>query len=256
MQIPTLRIAVLACVLALPAAAQDAPPTEAPPDPLADADSAARAFDYEAAIAALETAIAVRRGQDESPTEDLANLTRRQAMYERILGLPALIDLARENPGKLVGCAATRGGKQLAGRIQLFELGAVEGAGIGNRILGGGTLKLRVGEGEIVSLDARRIACVRVTWARPEESGGRDYWSVGQVRIVLQNGEAVEGAATWVLPISSLSVREPGADEDTTINVFPVLGGECNPEDLVAEVLIIGAPPDETPALATPEETQ
>lgn len=251
--LPFLRLArALGCslaalsFLALPAAAQDEAPVEPTRADLSAADEAARAFDYQKAIEELEKA------QPDADAGQKPLIKRRLALYERYLGMSWLIEQASDRPAKLVGQGMTRGGKQLLGLIQLLELGVTPTARIGNRLLNQGSLALRVGGNGTRVIPAREAAQISITWSPPKPDDWPNYWFIEKIRVMLQTGEVVEGAPTWVLPISSVSVREPGAEEDLTVNAFPALGKELEPKDLIAELLIIGAPPVKKPAAAPP----
>ncbi len=69
---------------------------------------------------------------------------------------------------------------------------------------------------------------------------------------MLHTGEVVEGTWDGLLPVSSLSFREPDKDEDTTIDAYPSMVGEFSPDDLVRQVVILGAP--QVPATEEPSE--
>lgn len=236
-----------ALVTATPAAGQDELATDALRATLAAADQAAREFDYEAAISLLSDAEGFA---DEAM---VPRLRARQALYERYLGMWWLVEQAADNPGRLVGLAVTRGGRQLAGLIQLVELGVTPTARIGNRLLDRGRLGVRTGPGEIREVAADDIALLTVTWARPRPEAAVPHWTLKAMSITLHTGEAVQGAPSWVLPISSLAVRAPATGEETTITVLPASEREYRPEDFLAEVVFIGAPAPQTPSTETEE---
>ncbi|MCE5217195.1 hypothetical protein LLH03_09225 [bacterium] len=214
-----------------------APVTPAPPTPLEAADQAARAFDYATALKSLEQAAS------SASAEDAARLKQRQALYEQYLGLTTLVDLARDNPDRLVGVATTRGGRKLAGLVQMAELGIKPEARIGNRVIDDGAFALAVSAESTVTVKAREIAQFAVTWAAPTPEGWPNYWSIAKIHAVLQTGEVVEGKPTWFLPLSTLTVRETPDAEDTTIAVYPAMGKPISADDLLSEVILVGAPP-------------
>jgi len=228
--------------------AQDTP--AAPADPwgasLNAADEAARGLDYEKALEHLGKAA-------ELATGDIASrIKARQVLYERFLGMSALIETARENPGKLVGQGSTRGGRQFLGLIRLLEIGVYPTARIGNRVPDRGTLAVRLDAERTRLVKGSQIAMVALTWRPPAETGWPKYWGLEKLRIVLHTGEVVEGTWDGLLPVSSLSFREPDKDEDTTIDAYPSMVGEFSPDDLVRQVVILGAP--QVPATEEPSE--
>lgn len=210
---------------------------------VAAADEAARSLDYETAIQELERAVAAGL-----PPDQVMLIRRRMVLYERYLGMTALLDLARENPGRLVGGGTTRGGTQLWGLLQVVELGCVDGGGIGNRLRDQGALAVRTADGQVRSVPARAIAQVRIGWLPPGPAT-RPFWSIGSLELLLQSGEIVTGTPTWALPMSSFWVRPPDATEDLNASAFPAMGKNLRPEDLMAEIIIIGAPPAAPAAL-------
>lgn len=211
--------------------------TPAPPTPLEAADEAARAFDYATALKSLEQAAG------SASAEEAARLKQRQALYEQYLGLTTLVELARDNPDRLVGVATTRGGRKLAGLVQMAELGIKPEARIGNRVIDDGAFALAVSDERTVTVKAREIAQLAVTWTAPIPEGWPNYWSIAKIRLVLQSGEVVEGKPTWFLPLSTLTLRETPEAEDTTIAVYPAMGKPINADDLLSEVILVGAPP-------------
>lgn len=237
MRLPWLWVVLLSLRLAVGALGQEAPAP--PPTPLALADEAARAYDYDQALKQLAKAAATAK------PEELARIKQRQVLYERSLGMTSLVtfarDTAKDNPRSLVGFATTRGGKTLSGLIQLCDLGVTDKAGLGNRHLDRGALSLRLADGSERTVTGPEVAQLSVTWLTPEESKRTGQWVISKLRIVTQAGEVLEGTPTWVLFLSSLSVRPPGADDDTDRIVYPGLkdGGE----DLVAELTLLGGPP-------------
>ena len=233
-----------------PGSAQPVPTPALPAevDHVAAADEAARSLDYDSALKHLETAAG---SADEAR---LAWIRRRQALYERLLGIPALIQVARDDPGKLVGEGVTRGGRALGGLLQLLELGVTGGAAIGNRRWDLGSLSLQLDGDQTRAVEAPEIAQVRLTWAGPSQTGWPTYWRLETAEILLHTGELLAGRPTWFLPVSVLSVREPGAEEDTDITVLPMITRETNGDDLVAELVLIGGPPALAASAPTPEE--
>ena len=199
--------------------------TPAPPTPLEAADEAARAFDYATALKSLEQA------------------KQREALYEQYLGLTTLVELARDNPDRLVGVATTRGGRKLPGLVQMAELGIKPEARIGNRVIDDGASALAVSDERTVTVKAREIAQLAVIWTAPIAEGWPNYWSIAKIRLVLQSGEVIEGKPTWFLPLSTLTLRETPEAEDTTIAVYPAMGKPINADDLLSEVILVGAPP-------------
>lgn len=249
------RIAVLAGAVHLCAcaAAQEpgAPSTPvaasvAPSSPyLQAADEAARSYDYAAASRLLEQAAA-------GAAEPLAGqIKQRLALYEQFLAMTQLLQQAKDNPGRMVGTGTTRGGRQLSGLLHMFELGIIPGARIGNRVLDEGFLALKAGGDTVRRMAAREIAQVSVEWVAPRTEAWPNYWTIGKVRVVLQTGEVVEGTPTWILPLSTLTVRPAGAEEDDSVTAYPLSPKGFTPDDLVSQVTILGAPP--APPPLTPE---
>lgn len=227
-------------VLVLPAVhAQE--PTDAYAGSLAAADQAARELDYETALARLGEAAKL------ATAAQLPALQRRQALYEKFLAMDDLLELAGENEGAMVGVGATRGGKSLAGLVQLVELGVTPGAAIGNRVMDKGRLTLQSPSGQPRSVRGDEVAQLQVQWQEPDEAAGRPVWSIASLRIVLQTGEEVVGRPTWVMCMGSMSFRPAGAEDDTDILALPIIGREFNPDDLAAELLVLGAPPGRSP---------
>lgn len=210
------------------------------PDALAAAmsaaDAAAGTGDYEASLLRLAEAADLASG------ERLVRIARRRALYERFLAMDELLTLARENQGQLVGIGATRSGKSLAGLVQLFELGVTPGAAIGNRLLDKGSLLLRMADGSGRLLPGDQIARIQVLWEPPQSPSERSEWTIGSLRVMLQSGEEIVGSPTWVMCMGSMSFRAPGAEEDADIVALPLIGREFSPDDLAAELLLIGAP--------------
>ena len=236
-----------ALVIATPAAGQDPLAADALRAALVAADQAAREFDYEAAIGHLTGA---ERLADDAQAP---HIRARQAFYERYLGMWWLLEQAADNPGRLVGLAVTGGGRHLAGLIQLVELGVTPTARIGNRLLNRGRLGVRVGGEQVREVAADDIALLSLSWAPPGPDAPVSHWTLQALRIALHTGEVVQGTPSWVLPISSVVVRAPLTGEETTITVMPASGKEYPPGDLLAEVLIIGAPAPPPPATETEE---
>jgi hypothetical protein len=234
----TSRLVALLGVLALPAVCQEAGPTPAPePTALDVADAAARSLDYEAAQAALS------RASEGAGAEVVARIKQRQIVYERLLSLPALVEFGRQNPGAMIGLAITRDGRHLQGRIQALELGVTAGGAIGNRRLDQGGLALRLADDSIRTIPGPHIAQLSITWLDPDAPGGTGMWGIEKLRLVLHNGEVVEGKPTWLIPLCSLSVRAPGAAEDTDLSTFPGLDAEADVTGLVTELVLLGGPP-------------
>ena len=230
-------VALCLCVTALPVTGQDSSPPDPAADLLAVADQAARDLDYAKALEGVSAA-----ALSAAPPE-LAMLKQRQVLYERLLEMTSLLEFARENPTKLVGQGTTRGDTHLEGLIQLFELGIVEGAALGNRRQAFGFLSLQVGEEQLRKVAAREIAQVAVEWLPPPEDGWPAHWYIEKIRVVLHTGEVLEGQPTWYLPVSALSVGEPESEEDTDLSAFPMALKQVEPDDLVRELIIVGGPP-------------
>ena len=222
-------------LLTVPAAGQENDAPGPALSPLEAADEAARALDYDMALQHLSTAIA-------AATEPQAVLLRRrEALYERYLGMSWLLQQAASEPGRLVGMAVTRDGRTLAGQLRLLELGVVPGARIGTRLLDRGSLRLMVDD-DVRELAPEDLALIEVTWTPPGGNGGLTYWSTKSIHMTLHTGEVVEGRPTWVLPISHVAMRVEGAEQDTAINVLPASDRTPQPGDLVAEIILLGAP--------------
>jgi hypothetical protein len=182
-------------------------------------------------------------------SEPLAGqIKQRLALYEQFLAMTELIQQARDNPTRIVGTGTTRGGRQLSGLLHMFELGIIPGARIGNRVLDEGFLALKTDGDTVRRMAAREIAQVTVDWVQPKADGWPNYWTIGKVRVVLQTGEVVEGTPTWVLPLSTLTVRPAGAEEDDSVSAYPLSPKGFTPDDLVSQVTILGAPPAAAPS--------
>lgn len=213
--------------------AQDAPVAAA----VGAADESARAYDYEAALGHLETALQVGAADALK-----AAIEQRRTLYEHFLGMSALVQAAQDDPERLVGQVTTRGGRQLTGYIRLVELGVCPDARIGERISGLGRFAMDTGAEQPEVVAARDIAELTVEWRQPAEGAVPSYWTLGKIRAVLQSGGVVEGTATWRLGLSAIAVRGLDADEDTLVEAYPSFGRAFDPANLISQVTIIGAP--------------
>ncbi|NSW57209.1 MAG: hypothetical protein HPY44_14440 [Armatimonadetes bacterium] len=204
---------------------------------VAAADQAAGAYDYEAALEHLETAL-----QAGAADALKAAIEQRRTLYEHFLGMSALIQAAQDDPERLVGQVTTRGGQQLTGYIRLVELGVSPDARIGERISDLGRFAIDAGADQPVIVTARDIAELTVEWTQPAENAVPSYWTLGKMRAVLQSGAVVEGAPTWALGLSAIAVRALDADEDALVEAYPSFGRAFDPANLISQVTIIGAP--------------
>jgi hypothetical protein len=239
------------CALAQEPTPAPAPVSSTPSAPAATAnpylqaaDEAARAYDYVTASKLLEQAAA-------GAAEPLvAQIKQRLTLYEQFLAMTDLLQQANDNPDHMVGTGTTRGGRQLSGLLHMFELGIIPGARFGNRALDEGSLALKVGGDNVRRMTAREIAQVFVEWLQPKTDAWPNYWTIGKIRVVLQTGEVVEGTPTWILPLSTLTVRPAGKDEDDSVSAYPLSPKGFSPDNLVSEVTILGAPPAPAPPKA------
>lgn len=199
------------------------------------ADAAARGFEFEAALQHLEKAIPL------AAPEVAARLARRSELYERYLGTPSLVALAKDNPALLVGQGATRGGAQLSGLVRLVELGIVPDARIGNRIPGLGRIALLTGTGEAL-IPAAQIAQMTMAWTGPEQEAVTGGWTLTRVTVVTRDGGVFEGEPTWQLSMSAFGTRGADDDEDSMVEAYPSFGREFSPDNLLSEIVLVGAP--------------
>jgi hypothetical protein len=230
------------CLCACASAQEPAAGSAAAVEPyLQAADEAARGYDYAAASGLLEQAAA-------AATDPLAGqIKQRLALYEQFLAMTDLLQQAKDNPDRMVGTGTTRGGRQLSGLLHMFELGIVPGARLGNRVLDEGALSLRVDKEDVRRMAAREIAQVSVEWLQPKTDAWPNFWTISKIRVVLQTGEVVEGTPTWILPLSTLTVRPAGAEEDDSVSAYPLAVKGFSPDDLVSQITILGAPPAAAP---------
>jgi len=238
-----IAVAAAACA---PAAAQRADSTGATALPAAD--GAARDFDYARALKLIEAAIRT------SQPATLPRLETRRGLYAKLLQTPDIVTLARDNPNRLVGVGTTRAGRRLAGFIQLLEFGVPAYARIGNRLPARGSLRVVDEAGETVHTPAGDIAQVSIDWSPPAEEGWPWYWSMKRIILTLHSGQTISGRPAWALPISSLTVRPADDEPDLTVSVLPFLSAQHTPDDLVASVLLVGAPAEQPPGNPSEED--
>jgi hypothetical protein len=151
------------------------------------------------------------------------------------LAIAAMV-LAQEAP-QLSGTVTLRGGKALTGRIQLAELGVVEGAGIGNSLPGRGSIVLKVGDkSERVAGDD--VAVLEVEWTNAG-SDAEPRWEIKKITVTRKDGAKVEGAPDWLLHATNAWVVSAEGKADR-VHVFPFGGEPFSPDSLIAKVEVVG----------------
>jgi hypothetical protein len=172
----------------------------------------------------------------------------RRAGAVLLIGLLAVtaVALAQEAP-QLTGTVTLRGGKTLTGRIQLAELGVVEGAGIGNSLPARGSLVLKVGD-KSVRIVGDEIATITVNWVNTGTEA-EPRWEIQKIVVVKRDGSTVEGSPDWLLHATNVWVVT--ADGKTErVHVFPFGGEPFSPDNLIAKVELAGAAAPAQPATA------
>ncbi len=155
----------------------------------------------------------------------------------------------------LEGNIVLRGGQSLAGKIQLAELGVVEGAGIGNTLTGHGAFVLKVGD-KTERIPADDIASVDIEWVNAGTEA-EPRWEIKKMVVAKRDGSTVEGAPDWLLHATNAWVI--GADnKPIKVHVFPFGGEPFSPDDLIAKIQLAAgaapvAPTPEAPVAPTPE---
>lgn len=175
-------------------------------------------------------------------------MRRAGAVLVIVLLVAAAAAVAQEAP-QLTGTVTLRGGKALTGKIQLAELGVVEGAGIGNSLPGRGSLVLKVGD-QAVRIAGDEIASITVQWVN-SGTEAEPRWEIQKIVVVKRDGSKVEGAPDWLLHATNVWVVT--ADGKTErVHVFPFGGEPFSPDNLIAKVEIGGAAAPAQPAPAAP----
>lgn len=158
------------------------------------------------------------------------------------------VAFAQQAP-QLTGTVTLRGGKALTGKIQLAELGVVEGAGIGNSLPARGSLVLKVGD-QSVRIAGDEIASISVQWVN-SGTEAEPRWEIQKIVVVKRDGSKVEGAPDWLLHATNVWVVT--ADGKTErVHVFPFGGEPFSPDNLIAKVEIAGAAAPAQPAPVAP----
>ncbi|MCX7597641.1 MAG: hypothetical protein N2512_02055 [Armatimonadetes bacterium] len=175
-------------------------------------------------------------------------MRRAGAVFAIVLLVVAAAALAQEAP-QLMGTVTLRGGKALTGKIQLAELGVVEGAGIGNSLPGRGSLVLKVGT-ETVRVTGDEIASISVQWVNTGTEA-EPRWEIQKVVVAKRDGSKVEGAPDWLLHATNVWVVTADGKAER-VHVFPVGGEPFSPDNLIAKVELVGAAPPGQPAPVVP----
>ena len=178
------------------------------------------------------------------------------AAVAMILMLVAGVALA-QGAAELQGTITFRSGQTLSGKIQLAELGVVEGAGIGNSLPGHGALRLKVGD-KIVNISGDEVASVEVEWVNTG-SAAEPRWEIKKLTVVKKDGTKVTGAPDWLLHATNVWVITPDG-ETKRVHVFPFGNEPFNEDNLIAKITIgaAGAAPaaPTKPAAPKPAETK
>jgi len=156
-----------------------------------------------------------------------------------------------QGAGELQGSVILRGGQVLTGKIQLAELGVVEGAGIGNSLPGHGALIIKVGD-KTERISGDEVASVEVEWVNTG-SDAEPHWEIKKITVVKKDGTKVSGGPDWLLHATNVWVITPDG-ETKRVHVFPFGNEPFNADNLIAKITIGGAAP--TPAAASPTATK
>ncbi len=186
----------------------------------------------------------------------------RAAGAAAVVVLLALLGVAAsaQGAGELQGTITLRGGQTLTGKIQLAELGVVEGAGIGNSLPGHGAFILKVGD-KTVRVEGDEVASVEVEWVNTG-SDAEPRWEIKKLTVVKKDGTKVEGAPDWLLHATNVWVIT--ADGETKrVHVFPFGNEPFNADNLIAKITVGAVPPTAAagaeaakPAETKPAETK
>jgi ribosomal protein L12E/L44/L45/RPP1/RPP2 len=149
----------------------------------------------------------------------------------------------------LQGTITLRGGKTLAGRIQLAELGVVEGAGIGNTLPGHGAFVLKAGD-KTERVAGDDIASVSVEWANVGTEA-EPRWEIKKMVVVKKDGSTVEGTPDWLLHATNAWVIDAD-NKPVKVYVFPFGNETYSADDLIAKIEIAGAAAPAPPAAPQP----
>lgn len=175
-------------------------------------------------------------------------MRRAGAVLVIVLLVSAAGAVAQQAP-QLTGTVTLRGGKALTGKIQLAELGVVEGAGIGNSLPGRGSLVLKVGD-QAVRIVGDEIASISVQWVN-SGTEAEPRWEIQKIIVVKKDGSKAEGTPDWLLHATNVWVVT--ADGKTErVHVFPFGGEPFSPDNLIAKVEIAGAAAPVQPAPVAP----
>lgn len=170
------------------------------------------------------------------------------AMVSALLLLAAVAAWGQQ--ADLEGIIMLRGGQSLAGKIQLAELGVVEGAGIGNTLTGHGAFVLKVGD-KAERIPADDIARVDIEWVNAGTEA-EPRWEIKKMVVAKRDGSTVEGAPDWLLHATNAWVI--GADnKPIKVHVFPFGGEPFSPDDLIAKIQLAAAAAPVAPAAPAPE---
>jgi hypothetical protein len=174
-----------------------------------------------------------------------------KALLVVTLLVAATVVLAQDQGG-MSGTVTFRGGKALAGKVQLAELGVVEGAGIGNSLPGHGSIVVKVGD-QTQRINGDDIASVTVEWTN-SGSEAEPRWEIKKLSIVKKDGTKVDGAPDWLLHATNVwVVTAEGKTE--RVHVFPFGGEPFSPDSLIAKIDLAAAAPAAPPTPARAEPT-
>jgi hypothetical protein len=157
-----------------------------------------------------------------------------------LLGLSWTLVALAQQAGELEGTVTLRGGQTLTGKIQLAELGVVEGAGIGNSLPGHGALVVKVGD-RTERIAGDDVASIEVEWVNAGTEA-EPRWEIKKLTVVKRDKTKVEGTPDWLLHTTNVWVVTPEG-QTQRVHVFPFGGETFSADDLLAKVTIgPGAP--------------
>lgn len=148
----------------------------------------------------------------------------------------------------LQGTITLRGGKKLTGKIQLAQLGVVDGSGIGAEFAQHGGFVLNVG-GKTQRVAGDEIASVQVDWVNAGTEQ-EPRWDIKKITIVKKDGTKVEGAPDWLLHVTNAWVVTADG-KSQKVYVFPFSGEAFSADDLIARIDL-----GEAAAAQPPKEAQ
>ncbi|MBC7287332.1 MAG: hypothetical protein H5T86_04650 [Armatimonadetes bacterium] len=177
-------------------------------------------------------------------------MRRAGAAVAMLVALAGGIALA-QGAAELQGSVTLRGGQVLTGKIQVAELGVVEGAGIGNSLPGHGAFVVKVGD-QPQRVNGDEVASVTAEWVN-SGTEAEPQWEIKKLTIVKKDGTKIEGTPDWLLHASNVWVITADG-QAKMIHAFPYGAEEFNPDNLIAKITIGAAPPEAPAAPAQPSE--